>query len=432
MNHKKILFAALVLTAVLCEPANAQDTIRINGSNTLGNQIVPILVEGWMKKFGYSQIRRSPAKAGLAKIAAVRDGESVIVEIFGNGSKSGFQDLVNGETEIAMMSRSLSAKEIDDGWQLGSLSSPDQEHVIGLQAITAIVNPANKIAGLDVSQLSKILSGEITNWSQLGGKPGLIRLHLARPGTGLAEMQSAILNVKSSTRHSAVHAGSREIGQAVASDPYGIGIAEFSAVTDGYRMLPIRTAGRLIPADHLHIKTEDYPLMRRLYFYTGQIVTALGRGFLFYAESEEGQRLLASHGYLSLAPMLFAETDRKSLPDEYSQWVDGALRLSFSFRFGNTFSIFDSRGAQDLARLKDFMRRSENRNRKVILVGHADKQSSAYLASSVSNEYADLVATALMDIGVSPMRVRGIGHELPLASAGNSTYKNRRVEIWLR
>ncbi len=432
MNYQKLFCTLLLWLAALCGPVTAQDTIRISGSNTLGNRMVPILVEGWMKKFGYGQIARSPANKGITKIGAKRDGESVIFEINGGGSRSGFQDLVNGETEIAMMSRALSVKEIDDGWQLGNLNSPDQEHVIALQALTVVVHSSNPLAGLDVSQLSKIVSGEITDWRQVGGKPGAIRLHIARQGTGLAEMQAAILNAGVPNSKSVKHGSSKEIGAAIAADPNAIGITEFSVVTNSYRLLPIRVAGRLIPADHLHIKTEDYPLTRRLYFYTGQIITALGRGFLTYAESDEAQRLLAAHGYLSLSPMLFPAAGKKEFPAEYAQWVDGASRVSFSFRFGNAYSIFDSRGAQDLARLKDFMRRPENKNRKVILVGHAEKQSSAYMENSVSNEYADLVANSLMEIGIHPMRVRGVGYSLPLTTVGNGIYRNRRVEVWLR
>ncbi|MEO6172912.1 MAG: substrate-binding domain-containing protein, partial [Arenimonas sp.] len=306
------------------------------------------------------------------------------------------------------------------------------EHVIALQAIAAIVHPANQVAGLDVVQLSKIISGEITDWRQVGGKPGAIHLHIARQNTGLAEMQEAILGGRVAAGNIERHANAKQIANAVAQDPNAIGIAEFAVVSDGCRVLPMRVAGRLIPADNLHIKTEDYPLMRRLYFYTGQIITALGRGFLLYAESDEGQRLLASQGYLSLAPMLFPETAKTGFSKEYSEWIEGASRLSFSLRFGSAFSIFDSRGAQDVARLRDFMRRPENKNRKVILVGHAERQSSAYMASSVSNEYADLVASALKEIGINPMRVRGVGYELPLTLADNAKYRNRRVEIWLR
>jgi phosphate transport system substrate-binding protein len=434
MNNRKLLYGLLFCLAALSKTAIAQDTIRINGSNMLGDQMVPVLVEGWMKKFGYEQIKISRSKAGLTKIGAKRDSESVIVEIRGKGSRLGFQDLVNGDTEIAMMSRSLSAKEMDDGWQLGNLGSPDQEHVVALQAITVIVHPANQIIGLDVSQLSKIISGEITDWKQLGGKPGPIRLHIARQETGLAEMQTAILDVRAASRNAQRHADSKTIRAVVSGDPDAIGITEFTAKSGAYRALPIRIGNRYIAADQLHIKTEDYPLMRRLYFYTGQIITALGRGFVTYAESEEAQRLLASKGYLSLATMAITENLKKDLPKEYLQWIDGASRLSLSFRFGedNTFSIFDSRGAQDIARLKDFMSRPENKKRKVILVGHAEKQSSNYMANSVSNEYADLVANALMEIGVHPTRVRGVGYILPLTLGNNSVYRNRRVEIWLR
>jgi phosphate transport system substrate-binding protein len=432
MIRQKLFLISLFLLAIFTEPAQAQDIIRMNGSNTLGNQMVPVLVEGWMKKFGYGQVRVVRSQNGMTRIDAKRDSESIIVEIQGKGSQPGFQDLVNGNAEIAMMSRPLTDKETDDGWQLGSLVSPDQEHVVALQAVTAIVNPRNEIAGLDVSQLNKIISGNITDWKQLGGKPGPIHLHIASSNSGLLEMQTAILNSGRVARNAHRYDDSKSIRAAVEADAYAIGITEFSKNSGRIRALPIRVADRYIPADTLHIKTEDYPLMRRLYFYTGQIVTALGRGFVTYADSEEGQRLLESHGYLSLAPMLASVKEEKDSPREYTQWLDGASRLSLSFRFGSAFSIFDSRGAQDLARLKDFMQRPGNRNRKVILIGHADKQSSRYLADSVSNEYADLVASSLMEIGVHPIRVRGVGYSLPLSSGNNAVYRNRRVEIWLR
>ncbi|MEO8001665.1 MAG: substrate-binding domain-containing protein [Arenimonas sp.] len=432
MIRQKLLSTFLLSLLFFTESVLAQDTIRINGSNTLGDRIVPVLVEAWMKKFGYGQVTTTRPKTGLKMVSAKRDSDLLEIEILGKGSRSGFQDLVNGDAEIAMMSRPLSAKEIDDGWQLGNLNSPDQEHVIALQAITAIVHPSNQITGLDLSQLTKIISGDITDWKQLGGKPGAIRVHIARQETGLAEMQATILNSTAATGNARRHRDSNEIRIAIAADSNAIGITEFSTSAGTFRALPIRVGNRLIPADQLHIKTEDYPLTRRLYFYTGQIVTALGRGFVTYAESEEGQRLLAAHGFLSLAPMLTPATKEKNLPAEYMQWVDGASRMSLSFRFGNAFSIFDSRGAQDLARLKDFMQRPENRNRKVILIGHADKQSSLYMANSVSNEYADLVATSLTEIGISPMRVRGVGYSLPLSFTNNAVYRNRRVDVWLR
>lgn len=245
-------------------------------------------------------------------------------------------------------------------------------------------------------------------------------------------MQTAVLNIKSAGRTATLHGNSSAIRAAVSADTNAIGVAEFTTRPGKLRALPMRVGNRMIPADQLHVMAEDYPLTRRLYFYTGQIITALGRGFLTYAESEEGQRLLASHGYLSLAPMLFSDAGKKDFPEEYARWVDGASRLSFTFRFGTAFSIFDSRSAQDLTRFKDFIRRPENKNRKVILVGHAEKQSSTYMANSVSNEYADLVATSLVEIGINPMRVRGVGYSLPLTLANNAVYRNRRVEIWLR
>ena len=78
--------------------------------------------------------------------------------------------------------------------------------------------PATRMVSRSPMPASKIISGEITDWREVGGKPGAIRLHIARQGTGLAEMQSAILNTPSTARGSVKHGNSNEIGAAVAAD----------------------------------------------------------------------------------------------------------------------------------------------------------------------------------------------------------------------
>jgi len=422
---------AIALLAGLVGQTHAQDVVRIHGSNAIGEKIVPVLVRGWMEKIGYRGLAERARPNSLREISGSRDGESLMVEVDGKGSASGFNDLVEGNTELAMLSRPLTAKEEDAGWQLGRLHSPEQEYVVALQAMVVVVHPGNPLAAIDRATLTKIVSGRITDWSQLGGKPGAIHLQLAANGTGLAEMQAQLLATSPTTNAHRL-ASSAQIVRAVAVDPLAIGVIEFGAPASGVRGLAMKVVGRDVVPDRLNVMTEEYPLVRRLYFYSGQLITALGRGFVDYAVSDEGQRLLASHGFVAMVPAAYRAPVAGTLPKAYDDIVAGADRLSMSIHFSDEFSILDSRAMQDLPRLKAFMSRPENRQRKVVLVGLADKQAAPYMALSLSNERADLVAQALAEYGIYPVKVRGIGAVLPLADSVSDRRRNQRVEIWLR
>lgn len=415
----------------LADACRAQDVVRIRGSNTMGERIVPVLVDGWMKQIGYRRVSDVRRPGGLREITGERDGETLVVQVAGNGGAAGFQDLIDGNTELSMLARAPTAKELDDGWQLGRLRSPDQEFVIALQAMTIVVNPANPIKALDQAQLAKIFAGRITDWQQIGGTAGPIVLHLPDASTGLGQMQAQLLGIGKAAGI-VRHARPADIEHAVASDVRALGVAEFGRPSRSTRALAIGVAGRNIKADRLNVMTEEYPLTRRLQFYSGQLITALGRGFVDYSVSDAGQRFLAAHGFTTMAPSSLPSVSPDERISGYSDLVAGAQRISLDIHFGDEFSLFESRSAQDLLRLQAFMRRPENIRRRLILVGISDRQSTPYMALSVSNERADLVAQALSDLGVFPLKVRGLGAVLPLVTEQNRPSRNLRVQVWVR
>ena len=97
-------------------------------------------------------------------------------------------------------------------------------------------------------------------------------------------------------------------------------------------------------------------------------------------------------------------------------------------RFGDGFSILDSRSTQDVLRLKDHLKRPENRGRRLILVGFSGREATPYQAIARSTERADLAAQALADVGLFPMRVRGLGASVAPRPGRDAL----RVEVWLR
>jgi len=141
---------------------------------------------------------------------------------------------------------------------------------------------------------------------------------------------------------------------------------------------------------------------------------------------------LVCGGFLSLSPAGFRADPPKEEPRLYAKLVTGANRVSADLHFGEGMFLFESRSAQDLARLQSYLRRPENRKREVVLVGFSNRQSTPYMAVSVSNERADLVAQAMSEFGVFPAKVRGVRGVLPLTDTAMESARNLRVQVWLR
>src|SRR6202034_3973637 len=104
-------------------------------------------------------------------VVEARDGEHIIesIEIEGHGTATAFQDLAASRCDVGMASRRVRDDEVGDAAPLGNLASAASEHVIGLDGIAVIVNPANRVASLTTMQLAAIFSGAAGNWCDVGG-----------------------------------------------------------------------------------------------------------------------------------------------------------------------------------------------------------------------------------------------------------------------
>ena len=85
---------------------------------------------------------------------------------FSGGSGTGIAALINGTLDIANASRAMKDKEIEEAKANGVEAV---EHVIAIDALAIIVNPANPITQLTIDQLADIFTGRVTNWKDVGG-----------------------------------------------------------------------------------------------------------------------------------------------------------------------------------------------------------------------------------------------------------------------
>ena len=91
------------------------------------------------------------------------------------GSGSGITAVSEGRCDIGLASRALKDEE-----KAGGLT----ETILALDGIAIIVNNANPVSDLSIDQIAKIYTGEITNWSEVGGNDGQIVLIGREAGSG--------------------------------------------------------------------------------------------------------------------------------------------------------------------------------------------------------------------------------------------------------
>ncbi len=437
MKFRAAVFASLLLLAapVLGQEDDAE-RLRIHGSNLLGDRLVPTLVQRWLTDIGYEQVKRRDPSVSRTEIAAVRDGQSLVVEIDKRGTASGLQAIISGDAQISMSARQPNAVELDDAWQLGDLKSPDQEWVLGLDGLVVLVSPDNPVTELSVAQLRDVLAGKTTDWQQLGGTPGRIQLHLLPAQSGANEALAQLL--PGSERVKA--AGSRHrspsgVVAAVKNDRLAMGIVGLRSARGMLKPLAIRSGRRAFSPDFLSVGSEDYPLLRRVYFHTGQLITALGRSFAQYVVSPAGQAVVARSQFVSLQISPMRPDHLDAAPDEYTQLARKAERLPMTLRFGKGIDLFDSRSRQDIERLAAYLQRPENSRRRVMLMGFANPQpQSPYQSLFQSQERADYVSSEFLALNMKVVTVRGFGGRMNLLDPAlpAARYRNDRVEVWLR
>lgn len=97
------------------------------------------------------------------------------------GSSTGIRMLIEGQLSFAQSSRPLKTEEYQEAQTRGFTL---KQVPVALEAIAIAVHPDLAVPGITVTQLRDIYTGQITNWSQVGGPDLPIILYSRAPGTG--------------------------------------------------------------------------------------------------------------------------------------------------------------------------------------------------------------------------------------------------------
>lgn len=431
-----LMLMLLALSGLATAQNDEPERLRIHGSNILGAQLIPEMVIAWLKQIDYLDIKQRELDPARTEITATRDGVPLVVEIDKHGTASGIADLIAGNAEISMSARQPNARETSAAWQLGDLTSPVQEWVVALDGLVMITAPDNPVSGLTQTQLRAVYSGKIRDWRELGGNPGPIILYTRRSNTGASELLSSlVLDGARIAPRTTTYGSYAQIVAAVASNPNALGVVGLRTRLAGVRPIALHIGSQLVYPDTVAVGSEEYPLMHRLYLHTGQLPTALGRGFVEYAISPAGQAVVERSGFVALDLRTAYDMLPESASPKYAKIVANARRLPTALHFSDGLDFLDSRARQDIDRLAAFIRSPANARHKVVLVGFANPDpKDPYQSVWSSNERVDAVSREMLALGIRVVVARGLGGWKNLATLDQTSarYRNERVEVWLR
>ena len=413
----------------------AKVLFRLTGSNTIGADLAPAQVKSYLQSQGATGITQRSA-GEKHWIHANLNGQPVVVPIIALGSSTGFKALDEGTADIAMASRKIKPKEVAMLSRFGNLTSPQAEHVIGLDALVVTIHRDNPISQLDMTQLAKIYRGEIRNWAQLGGPDLPIRpLHRDMESGTRATFDGEVFGGSRATP-SFIHevAGNHETRALVQRDRGAIGYLPY-ADADGLHKVAIKSGdlAAVVP-DRGIIATEDFPLTRRLYLYRNPArFNPHVEGFIHHVESRAGQQIVARIGFINLTPVALKMAPYANAPQNYRALMEKGSRLSISFRFADGSTELDNRALRDLHRLQDFMAEEQNRALSLTLVGFSDRKSNSNISDLISRFRALKVQGALLrDHEMGDSQIMAVGAFAPLTpNSEQAPVKNSRVEVWI-
>lgn len=222
-------------------------------------------------------------------IAALTEGfaevePGVTVSYDPTGSGAGITGATDKTLDIGLSSRALKDDEKADV----------DGTTIALDGIAIIVNNASKVGDLTVDQLKQMFTGEITNWSEVGGDDGEIVLIGREAGSGTRDGFESIVDVKDSCKYAQELTATGAVISAVEANPLAIGYASLSAVGDTVKMV---TVGGVECSEET-VKDGSYEVQRPFVFVTNKSATLSeqAQAFFDFATSADAADLIRTAG----------------------------------------------------------------------------------------------------------------------------------------
>ena len=229
-------------------------------------------------------------------IAALTEGfaevePGVTVSYDPTGSGAGITGATDKTLDIGLSSRALKDDEKNDV----------DGTVVALDGIAVIVNANSKVEDLTVEQIAKIFTGEITDWSEVGGDAGTISCIGREAGSGTRDGFESITDTKDACKLDQELTSTGGVIEAVAGNPNAIGYASLSAVEGKDTVKAVTVGG--VACTEATVLDGSYAMQRPfvLVTKTGETLSDAAQAFFDYATSTAANDLIKAAGAVPVA-----------------------------------------------------------------------------------------------------------------------------------
>jgi len=270
----KLIYLSLVTALTVATTAQA-DRLVIKGSDTLGAKLVPQLAE---------------------QFKAQTPGTTI--DIAAEGSTTGIAAIIDGTAQIGMSSRRAKPAEISAAAAKGVNMKPT---IVAYDGLGVIVNAANQIKGLTKKQVEQIFTGDITDWSGVGGSGGKISIYTRNTSSGTySDWKELAMKKRDYASGSQKMAGHEQIAAEVGKNPNGVGYVGLAYMkAAGIKVLPID--GQMPSQKAVIDKT--WPYARPTFYYTNGEPAGVARQFVDFTLSPTGQKIVDRVGFVPIKEM---------------------------------------------------------------------------------------------------------------------------------
>ena len=265
----KKLFLSSIALGLATFGARA-DTLVIKGSDTLGAKLVPQLAE---------------------EFKAQHSGTTF--NIAAEGSTTGIAAIIDGTAQIGMASRPAKPEEVVAAKAKGVSF---KETIVAYDGIAVIVNSANPIKALTKKQVEQIFTGDVTDWSAVGGSGGKISVYTRNTSSGTySEFKELAMKKRDYAQDSQKMAGNEQIASEVSKNPNGVGYVGLAYTkASGIKVMAIDGA---MPSKE-SVLGKAYPYARPTFYYTNGDPSGLAKEFVDFTLGDAGQKIVGQVGFV--------------------------------------------------------------------------------------------------------------------------------------
>lgn len=292
MKKRKILTfvaAAVMAAGVLAGCGNTSESEKDAGSTaeSAGTTSEATNLSGKITMAGSTSMEKF---ANALSEAFMEKNPNVTVTAEFTGSSAGIESLLGGSVDIGNSSRSLEDEEKSDG---------AVENIVAIDGIAVVTDKDNTVENLTKEQLTKIYTGEVTNWKAVGGKDQSIVVVGREAGSGTRGAFEEILDVEEKCAYANELDSTGAVMAKVASTPGAIGYVSLDVLDDSVNAVKLDD----VEPTAENIKAGSYFLQRPFVMATKGEISEQSeqvQALFDYLGTDEGKTLIESVGLITV------------------------------------------------------------------------------------------------------------------------------------